>query len=785
MTVKRKKILAISLGLTAISVPIIGTGIYLGLEESKAFKLNHYKDFINNFVNSDNISDQINNDFIKGADVSSYADMIENFLFEKNIKKYDDKWYTYEDIASDNFFTWDPSLNKEVTLSEYINNNFYSYYDNNSERIYANMFEILANKGINSLRLKLWVDPYDINGNPYGGGHNDIETTIFIINEAKKYGFNDFLLNIHYSDFWADPGKQYLPKSWASLNEQELYNVGSQYTFDVLERIYNETGIHIKRIQYGNEINNSMLWTTNQYKPNNYAKTNKFILACIEKTKKYEIKYNCRIDKSIHFAAENLDSLFLNIDKYKDVIKEIDTIQLSSYLVYSYTLNQLFDCIMHVTNKYPAKKIVVGEVSIPFTSYDYGFLNDGSAGLANKNKPNYFDYSPEIQALITYQYMQLISRLLPNIETGFYWWEIGYQYVGRSTWATMEGMKYLTSIDNSKHNDISNWSSNTCFDKNHIALPVLDTISNFTRNPDFNEYQKYEPSTIVNMIDNQNSEKNIFYKLINFNYPKQATKLQLSKICYNTDNINASDLDIDLNIYLNQYDYEKYLLNYNLNEILKFIVTSEFKKDFDSIMFDQIEINNFVYDEWEKIGSFTINAKANSFYYKGSNTFKFKVHDSYYQNTIDLTNTVIEIDKTNNEWYKDIINALKLQENWAFGKQIWDTFGIEGGASEDNTIWLWDPNKYTNRNAEFFLLDNDQIRLHNNKVDFDVLKEHKIWIDNFSKYNSGEHEIYFAIKKGLNDIVWEYDIPSTYSQVGKESWKYVDLLVYKLKINIS
>ncbi|MDE6289360.1 MAG: hypothetical protein K2L64_01185, partial [Ureaplasma sp.] len=58
-------------------------------------------------------------------------------------------------------------------------------------------------------------------------------------------------------------------------------------------------------------------------------------------------------------------------------------------------------------------------------------------------------------------------------------------------------------------------------------------------------------------------------------------------------------------------------------------------------------------------------------------------------------------------------------------------------------------------------------------------------IDDFSKYDFvGNNTIYFAIRKGINDINLEYNIPSTFSQVGKESWKYIDLLVYKLSINL-
>lgn len=783
MTVKRKKILAISLGLTAISVPIIGTGIYLGVEESKAQKVNIYNDFINNIINNNEVTPQ-EEYMVKGADVSSYADVIENFLFEKNIKKSENEWYTYKDIASNNYFTWDEKVNKDVTLLEYINNNLYSYYDSNSDLVYANMFEILHSKGFNSLRLKLWVDPYDENGNQYGGGHNDIETTIFIINEAKKYGFNDFLLNFHYSDFWADPGKQYFPKAWKNLSTDELIQKAYDYTYETLEYIYEKTGVLINRVQYGNEVNYGILVSKSNTDSANaiFNLASNFMLSAINATNDFSKKYNYQIDKNIHFANGNFDAL---VKKYKQVVDACDTIQISSYVIYGTSIDKQFDFLYNFTKNFPTKKLIIGEIALPFTSSDSGSLNDGAEGVVNKNKPDYFDYSPEIQALLMNQYMQLISKLFPNMKTGFYWWEIGYLHLGRSTWATKEGMEYLYLLDKSKYKDIHNWSALTCFDRNGIALPVLDVIKNFDR---VSQNIISKPiSEIVNVTNSDTNSANVFYKYINFVYTDDLQKYDLSKVCFNNEkqNANNENMDIDLNVHINKYNYQDYIDSYSFDTILKNIVLTELKNEFDSIMYDHTVISNFKYDSNDKIGEITLKATDNSIFYYGEVTFKFKVHDSYYQNTIDLTNMVIEIDKSHNEWYKDIINALKLQENWAFGKQIWDTFGIEGGASDDNNIWLWDPNKYTNRNAEFFLLDNDQIRLHNNKVDYDVLNEHKIWIDNFSKYNSGEHEIYFAIKKGLNDIDWEYDTPSTYSQVGKESWKYVDLLVYKLKINIS
>ena len=82
------------------------------------------------------------------------------------------------------------------------------YYDFGEE---ADLLDILKRYGVNSVRLRLWNDPYDEQGNPYGAGTNDLDKTICMAKRAKASGMG-FLLDYHYSDFWADPGKQIVPR---------------------------------------------------------------------------------------------------------------------------------------------------------------------------------------------------------------------------------------------------------------------------------------------------------------------------------------------------------------------------------------------------------------------------------------------------------------------------------------------------------------------------------------------------------------------------------------------
>ena len=71
------------------------------------------------------------------------------------------------------------------------------YYDNGVSK---DLFEILKDRGVNSVRLRLWNNPFDEKGNPYGAGTNDFEKVILLARRAKEAGMS-WLLDFHYSDF--------------------------------------------------------------------------------------------------------------------------------------------------------------------------------------------------------------------------------------------------------------------------------------------------------------------------------------------------------------------------------------------------------------------------------------------------------------------------------------------------------------------------------------------------------------------------------------------------------
>lgn len=124
------------------------------------------------------------------------------------------------------------------------------YYDFNGKE--ADLFDVLKEAGVNWVRLRLWNDPYNADGNGYGGGNSDEESLIKTALQAKKYGMK-VLLDFHYSDFWADPAKQLLPKSWKNLSKAELNESIALYTKQVLTDMA-KAGVAPSMVQVGNEI---------------------------------------------------------------------------------------------------------------------------------------------------------------------------------------------------------------------------------------------------------------------------------------------------------------------------------------------------------------------------------------------------------------------------------------------------------------------------------------------------------------------------------------------------
>lgn len=123
----------------------------------------------------------------------------------------------------------------------------------------ASLLKVLSDNGVNYIRIRIWNDPYNEKGETYGGGASDVENGLKIAREAAKYNMK-LLLCFHYSDFWAEPSVQKLPKAWKkdANNQEKLRADVYNFTKETIEK-FKAVGADIGMVQVGNEISQGMM----------------------------------------------------------------------------------------------------------------------------------------------------------------------------------------------------------------------------------------------------------------------------------------------------------------------------------------------------------------------------------------------------------------------------------------------------------------------------------------------------------------------------------------------
>ncbi len=125
----------------------------------------------------------------------------------------EETWESPIDGLSDDFIF---GMDASSVLAEEKSGVKYYDFDGNEQDV----FKTFADAGINYIRLRVWNEPYDENGNGYGGGNNDLPTAVELGKRATANGMK-VMIDFHYSDFWADPKRQHVPKAWEGMNVEE------------------------------------------------------------------------------------------------------------------------------------------------------------------------------------------------------------------------------------------------------------------------------------------------------------------------------------------------------------------------------------------------------------------------------------------------------------------------------------------------------------------------------------------------------------------------------------
>ncbi len=128
----------------------------------------------------------------------------------------------------------------------------YKFYDDSG--VQKDCLQILKEHGINTIRIRVWVNP---SNDPYSG-HCSKAESVALAKRCANMGFR-IMMDFHYSDSWADPGKQYKPAAWADHSFSQLLADVYNHTYDVLNTLMSN-GVTPEWVQVGNETNDGMLW---------------------------------------------------------------------------------------------------------------------------------------------------------------------------------------------------------------------------------------------------------------------------------------------------------------------------------------------------------------------------------------------------------------------------------------------------------------------------------------------------------------------------------------------
>ncbi len=279
------------------------------------------------------------------------------------------------------------------------------------------VFQILQENGIGCIRVRVWNDPFDAQGRGYGGGNCDIQNALAIGQRATAQGMN-IMVDFHYSDFWADPGKQQAPKAWAGMQPEEKAEALYQFTRDSLQ-LLKDQDVEIGMVQVGNETNGFFCgesdWEVIARLMNAGARAVREI--CPDALVVLHFS-NPEKAGSYEFYGKQLEELRVDYDVFA-----------SSYYPYWHgSLENLASQLSHISETYD-KLVMVAETSYAFTLEDTDFHGNT---IGENAAPAGYPFTPQGQ-------MDFLADLAQTLKSvpgciGLCYWEGTWISAGGSSW---------------------------------------------------------------------------------------------------------------------------------------------------------------------------------------------------------------------------------------------------------------------------------------------------------------------------------------------------------------
>lgn len=292
---------------------------------------------------------------------------------------------------------------------------------------------IVAHHGATYIRERLWVNP----PMPY----NNLAHILTMARRIKRAGLK-FLLDFHYSDFWADPGKQPTPQSWQGQDLPSLANTVYNYTRDVLQQLARQ-GTPADMVQTGNEVTDGMLWPLGQIYVNgnqNWVQFTTLLKAAIAGVRDSS-RGNNSAEVMVHIdrGGDNGGSRYF----YDNILAQgvdFDVIGLSYYPWWHGPLSALQANLNDLAPRYN-KDIVVAETAYPWTFAD----GDGYANIVTAQTALGTSYpaTPEGQLDYMYAVLSILSQVPEHRGRGVVYWEpawipgVGWEPGAGDAWDNM------------------------------------------------------------------------------------------------------------------------------------------------------------------------------------------------------------------------------------------------------------------------------------------------------------------------------------------------------------
>ena len=313
------------------------------------------------------------------------------------------------------------------------------FYNQNGQQ--QDAIAILKANGVNTVRLRLWVDPQDASGNTYGGGSNNLENTLALAKRVKAQGLK-LLLDFHYSDFWTDPGKQFKPKAWEKMDYPQLKTAIHDYTRDTIAR-FKQEGVLPDMVQIGNEINGGMLWPEGKSWGQGGGEFDRLagLLNAAISGLKENLTGGEQVKIMLHLAEGTKNDTFRWwFDEIAKRGVPFDIIGLSMYTYWNGPISALKANMDDISKRYN-KDVIVVEAAYGYTLDNCD--NAENSFQAKEEKDGGYPGTVQGQYDYIHDLMQSVIDVPDHRGKGIFYWEPTWIAVPGTTWATKAGMKYI------------------------------------------------------------------------------------------------------------------------------------------------------------------------------------------------------------------------------------------------------------------------------------------------------------------------------------------------------